>query len=76
MIKNPWTDKCYKNFEQEKEVYSKYDRVIAVSKSVKEAFEKKFELPAQVVYNALDEKEIERKTLLFEGNRNQKRLLA
>ena len=68
MIKNPWTDKCYKNFEQEKEVYSKYDRVIAVSKSVKEAFEKKFELPAQVVYNALDEKEIERKTLLFEGN--------
>ena len=28
----------------------------------------KFELPAQVVYNALDEKEIERKTLLFEGN--------
>ena len=42
--------------------------MIAVSKSVKEAFEKKFELPAQVVYNALDEKEIERKTLLFVGN--------
>ena len=42
--------------------------MIAVSKSVKEAFEKKFELPAQVVYNALDEKEIERKTLLFDGN--------
>lgn len=66
MIKNPWTKKCYKNFEQEKKAYKKYDRVLAVSESVKDAFEKKFGLPAQVIYNALDEREIERKTDMFE----------
>ena len=50
--------------------------MIAVSKSVKEAFEKKFELPAQVVYNALDEKEIEKKsTLLFDRQSEIRRRL-
>lgn len=61
MIKNPWSEKCYANPEKEKEAYKAYDRVLAVSSSVKEAFEEKFGYKAEVFYNALDEKEVFRK---------------
>lgn len=58
MIKNPWTEKIYKNVEIEKKDYQKFNRIMAVSESVKEAFEKKYGISADVMYNALDDREI------------------
>ena len=64
LIKNNWCEKCYRNEQEEKEVYSRFERVIAVSTSVKEAFESKYKMKAKVLYNSLDEKEIYRKVEL------------
>lgn len=58
MIKNPWTRKVYKKLENEINDYKKFDHVVAVSEAVKEAFEEKYQLPAKVIYNALDDKSI------------------
>lgn len=62
MIKNPWSLSVYKNESMEKNAYEKFDRVMAVSESVKEAFEKKYNIPAKVIYNALDENSIVEKS--------------
>lgn len=75
MIKNPWSSKCYPNQEAEQETYRVYDRIIAVSSSVKESFEKKFGLETQVIYNALDEKEVLKRAEEFVCERQEKNKL-
>lgn len=75
MIKNPWSEECFPNKAEECKSYAAYDRVLAVSQSVKDAFEKKFDLQAQVIYNALDEKEVFRKAEEFICEKEKKEAL-
>lgn len=60
MEKNPYADRYFKTIEEEKETYKRYDKIVGVSNSVKEVFEKKFELKERVttIYNPIDKKEI------------------
>lgn len=75
MLKNPWSEKCFPNQEEERNDYIAYDRVLAVSESVKDAFEEKFNLKAQVMYNALDEKEVFRRAEEFTCEKEKKETL-
>lgn len=75
MITNPWSEECFPNREEERKAYATYDRVLAVSESVKNAFEKKYDLKAQVIYNALDEKEVFRKAEEFTCEKKDKEKL-
>ena len=56
MTKNPYADKCYKNLSAHNAVYQKYDRILCVSESVKQAFETKFfsSDKISVQYNVID----------------------
>lgn len=56
VLKNSWTEKQFKNEQEEKKCYQKINNVIAVSDSVKEAVQKKFSVNAHVMYNVLDDK--------------------
>lgn len=59
LINNPWTDIAYRSLEEEKKCYSKFDKVLCVSSSVKEAFDKKYHTGNSAIqYNPVDEKEI------------------
>ena len=44
MENNPYADKYYSSIDEERETYQKYDKIVGVSKSVKNAFENKFDL--------------------------------
>lgn len=57
----PWTiDKgIYKNFQEEKEVYLKYDKVICVSNSVKTVMRNEYGLEnVETIYNPIDTQDI------------------
>lgn len=59
LINNPWTDITYKSLEEEKNCYRKYNRVLCVSSSVKNAFDSKYNTGNSAIqYNPVDEKEI------------------
>lgn len=59
LINNPWTDIVYKSSEDERKCYSKFDNVLCVSSSVKEAFDIKYNTGNSTIqYNPVDEKEI------------------
>lgn len=60
---NNYSDQYYHSLEEQRDVYQKYDRVYAVSESVKEAFERKFNLKnkVEIQYNPIDENEIKKK---------------
>lgn len=57
---NSYADSCYKGKNAQTAAYRKYDRILCVSESVKEAFEHKFFSGSQigVQYNPVDEKAI------------------
>jgi glycosyltransferase involved in cell wall biosynthesis len=51
---NPWTDAVFSSSRAQRECYRRFDEVVCVSEAVREAFERKFGLPAQVIYNPVD----------------------
>lgn len=59
-LNRDYADKYYKNLQSQIESYKKYDKVVCVSKSVKQAFEKKMYKDQKniVKYNPVDSKEI------------------
>ncbi len=63
MEMNPYADRYYKSIEEEREVYTKFDSIIAVSQSVKDSFERKFSFKnmVKVIYNPIDKEIIEKK---------------
>ncbi|HHD2592611.1 TPA: glycosyltransferase [Clostridium perfringens] len=55
LIENPWS-KNYFKYQDEKDMYSKFDNIVCVSYDVKKAFEKKFNIKNTLVkYNPVDE---------------------
>ncbi len=60
-INNPWSENVYKGRQQEeKECYSKFDKIICVSETIRDAFVKKYGMAekTQVIYNLIDDKKI------------------
>jgi glycosyltransferase involved in cell wall biosynthesis len=57
---NPWTSIAFKNSEEERGCYDRYDKIECVSCSVKESFVKKYgsSLKAHIQYNPVDDSEI------------------
>ncbi len=64
LIKNPWSKKYYK-YKSEKDIYMSFNKIICVSKSVKESFVKKFDIykNIEVIYNPIPNEEIMKKSL-------------
>lgn len=63
MINNPHADVHYKNIEEQKKIYLKFDKVYAVSKDVKDKFIEKFGLEnIEIQYNPVDSNEITAKS--------------
>lgn len=60
LIKNNWTDYLYSCTEKEAEAYSKYDKIVCVSESVKKAFIEKYGISDTVIvrYNPIDSTEV------------------
>lgn len=60
MIKNNWTDYLYSDSAEEAKAYKKFDRIVCVSESVKNAFIKKYGISDNVTvkYNPVDSDEI------------------
>ncbi len=65
MIKNNYADNSYRSIEEHKVTYHRYDTIVCVAQSVKEAFERKFFCSDKICvqYNPVDNKEIKRKSL-------------
>ena len=64
----PWTinERIYKNQQEEKLVYAKYDKVICVSNSVKNIMEKEYGIKnVETIYNPIDTK-----TIIDKSNKN------
>ena len=61
---NHWTEICYKNIKDEVRTYKKYDHIVSVSNSVKEAFSKKFKIlnHLSVKYNPVNQDDILKKS--------------
>lgn len=63
LVNNPWTNIAYKSIEEERKCYSKFDRVLCVSSSVKDAFDRKYDTKnSDIQYNPVDENEIIKKS--------------
>lgn len=64
LIKNPWS-KNYYRYTSEKEIYTKFNKIVCVSKDIKKAFMKKFDIKNNVcvIYNIINEKLIVKKSL-------------
>lgn len=63
LINNPWTEYLYSNNEEESVSYRRFDKVICVSESVKNAFIEKFHIEKEKVhvrYNPVDSENIKR----------------
>ncbi|MDL2250607.1 glycosyltransferase [Lachnospiraceae bacterium OttesenSCG-928-J05] len=58
VIENPWATVQYRTAIEEQNAYKNINKIIAVSNSVKVAFERKFQSNAEVLYNVLDDKQI------------------
>lgn len=68
MMNNPFADNYYNSLEDEIDCYNSYDRIFAVSKNVKEAFEEKFKImnKVSIQFNPVDSDEILYKAKLSE----------
>lgn len=61
LVSNPWTEFLYKNTLDEKKHYEKFDKIVCVSSSVKDAFIKKYQIGEDhiiVLHNPFDKNEI------------------
>lgn len=60
MQNNTYADKCYRNITEQILTYKKYKKIICVSQSVKNAFEKKIKITGNIYvqYNPVDENKI------------------
>jgi glycosyltransferase involved in cell wall biosynthesis len=58
MLVNPWSESRYRNVEEERACYSRFDRVFAVSHGVADAFYRKFQLSATFIQNIIDDDRI------------------
>ena len=60
MDRNHWSSVAYKSYEEEKQSYQKYDRIVCVSENVKESMLKVYgELDSlMVLYNPIDDQSI------------------
>lgn len=74
MKNNPYADMYFGSIREERDTYQSFDRIIAVSKSVKDIFEKKFGLMSitDVIYNPIDIGEIRTKAGLKEKDERHK----
>ena len=63
LMENPWTEVAYKNLEEEKDCYKKYDRILGVSEEVVKAFKQRMDIKdtVGVQYNPVDDVEINQK---------------
>ncbi len=60
-INNPWSSSVYKGGEaEEKECYSRFDKIICVSETIRQSFVKKYGMAekTQVIYNLIDDRKI------------------
>ncbi len=60
-INNPWSVSVYKGGEkEEKECYSKFDKIVCVSETIKNSFVEKYGLQekVEVIYNIIDDRKI------------------
>lgn len=71
----PWTDIAFRSKEEQIKCYSFFDKVISVSKSIKESVEELFFCKSLVVYNPINPEEIQKMSLQFKVERDKKRLL-
>lgn len=64
MIKNPWSEKVFGSAEEEKKCYEKFDAIVCVSETMKDAFVEKYGMAEKVyvLYNPLDTKKIAEKS--------------
>ena len=64
MIKNPWSEKIFGSAEEEKKCYEKFDAIVCVSETMKDAFVEKYGMAEKVyvLYNPLDTKKIAEKS--------------
>lgn len=62
MQQNPYADSCYKNIEEHRSAYRKYNDIICVSEHVKQVFEEKYfsDSAVSVQYNPVNELAIRR----------------
>ena len=68
----PWTDIAYRSFEEEKNCYQKFDKILNVSKEVLNAFQNKYKIEqCDVQYNPIDENEIINKSNDFVVEKNE-----
>jgi glycosyltransferase involved in cell wall biosynthesis len=51
---NPWSDIAFRSEREQRDCYRQFDRVICVSESVRKAFERRFGVPAETLYNPVD----------------------
>ena len=66
LLKENKTDKFFKNINEEKEIYNKFNKIVCVSEIVEEQFEKKFNYDFKKVcvkYNPIDQINIKNKAL-------------
>lgn len=63
MVKHPYADTYYKNLEEHRDTYRKFEKIACVSQTVKLAFEEKFFASDNVCvqYNPVDSSEIKKK---------------
>lgn len=67
MIENPWTSFLFKGDNDEAEHYKRFDKILCVSDSTKNAFIKKYSIDSnkvQTQYNPIDRQEILQKSML------------
>jgi glycosyltransferase involved in cell wall biosynthesis len=55
---NPWSDIAFRSKSEQTACYRQLDRVICVSDSVREAFERRFGVKAETLYNPIDSEAI------------------
>ncbi|WP_165021601.1 glycosyltransferase [Dysgonomonas sp. ZJ279] len=59
MLVNPWTQGLvYSSIDKERKAYSKYEKVICVSRTVSQSVNAKFGIKANTIYNPIDSDEI------------------
>ncbi len=61
-VNNPWSVSVYKNEEEEKSCYQKFDKIVCVSETIRESFIKKYGLSEKtcIIHNITDDKRIKK----------------